>query len=609
MLHHIVKQPRASVRQDCGTKMRNRQDRNRRMWTVPMMTLAILLVATANDFPTTAALPTDTKASGALERQADGLGDMSTSAETAPLKLGRRLDADSETTASDSNAAPLQSPAQQLCTMRVYAMGRDGENQELYGKYAPSLFGPAILGSNLPGVLVNLGQFDPCKPLPTQSRSTQWIALLGISSACPIATQVARAADAGASAALYAVTSIPPQGAVEPEGGTDVGVRGYVVSGAISSGTRLALVDLLGSSSSIWVVLYPPDSDGPDSADSGLSTATVWGIIVGCILAFAIAAAIISYWSTRNMPANAHGQHPETKTLTQEQVNSLPTRTFQAPKKATASRALDASGPVSRGQQGTERGAVDADSQETAPPTADQVSLASTVCEETCVICLDDFKEGDTLRCLPCSHDFHQNCVDQWLLTKNRACPLCRSQPFAETLSDNSSQSDDLELVLSPSAEQSPERQTRIEASLDAAVSEAIVLFQEATQLHERPMRHTGGQHADVTAVASLNDGTQHSGSSLSTRRPQMSLLHVWNARRASSTVLRASQLLPPISPLTPTKILQSIRFDSPAVSAKRRFSTNSCAILGVAPPSSTLGKESAPNVRRCVTPVATQEG
>lgn len=42
----------------------------------------------------------------------------------------------------------------------------------------------------------------------------------------------------------------------------------------------------------------------------------------------------------------------------------------------------------------------------------------------TCSICLSEFNEGTIMRRLPCGHDFHQRCVDKWLL-RNKRCPLC----------------------------------------------------------------------------------------------------------------------------------------------------------------------------------------
>ncbi|XP_022871173.1 RING-H2 finger protein ATL46-like [Olea europaea var. sylvestris] len=47
-----------------------------------------------------------------------------------------------------------------------------------------------------------------------------------------------------------------------------------------------------------------------------------------------------------------------------------------------------------------------------------------------CAVCLSEFSEKDQLRLLPiCSHAFHINCIDTWLLT-NSTCPLCRGTLF-----------------------------------------------------------------------------------------------------------------------------------------------------------------------------------
>ena len=35
--------------------------------------------------------------------------------------------------------------------------------------------------------------------------------------------------------------------------------------------------------------------------------------------------------------------------------------------------------------------------------------------QTTCVVCMCDFEEQQTLRDLPCSHMFHAKCVDKWL--------------------------------------------------------------------------------------------------------------------------------------------------------------------------------------------------
>ncbi|CAN4079268.1 unnamed protein product [Withania somnifera] len=47
-----------------------------------------------------------------------------------------------------------------------------------------------------------------------------------------------------------------------------------------------------------------------------------------------------------------------------------------------------------------------------------------------CSVCLCEFSEKDKLRLLPtCSHAFHINCIDTWLLS-NSTCPLCRATLF-----------------------------------------------------------------------------------------------------------------------------------------------------------------------------------
>ncbi|XP_019052110.1 PREDICTED: RING-H2 finger protein ATL46-like, partial [Nelumbo nucifera] len=51
-----------------------------------------------------------------------------------------------------------------------------------------------------------------------------------------------------------------------------------------------------------------------------------------------------------------------------------------------------------------------------------------------CAVCLCEFSEPDKLRLLPmCSHAFHINCIDAWLLS-NSTCPLCRGTLYSPSL-------------------------------------------------------------------------------------------------------------------------------------------------------------------------------
>lgn len=73
-------------------------------------------------------------------------------------------------------------------------------------------------------------------------------------------------------------------------------------------------------------------------------------------------------------------------------------------------------------------------------PEASNASIKSSSCEmsrmetlpvyiqqdDNCAICFDNFEDNQIIRQLPCSHRFHAECVDHWLLNSSSQCPMCR---------------------------------------------------------------------------------------------------------------------------------------------------------------------------------------
>ena len=45
----------------------------------------------------------------------------------------------------------------------------------------------------------------------------------------------------------------------------------------------------------------------------------------------------------------------------------------------------------------------------------------------TCAICFDDFKLNKTIIQLKCNHNYHINCIKEWLCDNSDKCPLCKT--------------------------------------------------------------------------------------------------------------------------------------------------------------------------------------
>jgi hypothetical protein len=46
--------------------------------------------------------------------------------------------------------------------------------------------------------------------------------------------------------------------------------------------------------------------------------------------------------------------------------------------------------------------------------------------ESVCLVCHDDFQEGEEVVTLKCSHSFHSGCALVWLAQYSNKCPVCK---------------------------------------------------------------------------------------------------------------------------------------------------------------------------------------
>lgn len=60
-------------------------------------------------------------------------------------------------------------------------------------------------------------------------------------------------------------------------------------------------------------------------------------------------------------------------------------------------------------------------------PHVSPFSQRGYACTGPCPICLDDYEDGQTIRRLPCGHEYHVMCIDPWLLHSASYCPMCKT--------------------------------------------------------------------------------------------------------------------------------------------------------------------------------------
>jgi hypothetical protein len=85
---------------------------------------------------------------------------------------------------------------------------------------------------------------------------------------------------------------------------------------------------------------------------------------------------------------------------------------------------------------------------------------------ETCAVCIETYRVAEVVRILPCKHQFHKGCIDQWLLEK-RTCPMCKMdilKHYGMTVEDaesSSGEGDEVTVTAAARRQRRRERQER----------------------------------------------------------------------------------------------------------------------------------------------------
>ncbi|KAF9980931.1 hypothetical protein BGZ75_007808 [Mortierella antarctica] len=67
-----------------------------------------------------------------------------------------------------------------------------------------------------------------------------------------------------------------------------------------------------------------------------------------------------------------------------------------------------------------------------------ELPFANANAQTACSICLTEYEVGEQVRTLPCFHQYHQGCIDPWLLHVVSLCPMCKRDLYPAPTVDES---------------------------------------------------------------------------------------------------------------------------------------------------------------------------
>ncbi|PVU92057.1 hypothetical protein BB561_004054 [Smittium simulii] len=65
--------------------------------------------------------------------------------------------------------------------------------------------------------------------------------------------------------------------------------------------------------------------------------------------------------------------------------------------------------------------------------TSDSETVIELLSAEKCLVCMEEFGDGEFLRILKCRHGFHADCLANWITKGANRCPVCRAEAVQTT--------------------------------------------------------------------------------------------------------------------------------------------------------------------------------
>lgn len=280
----------------------------------------------------------------------------------------------------------------------------------------PADFGPRIAREGVSGLLLAANPEDACSPLEVPLVDGPWIALISRSQRmqanCTFDAKVKFAQRAGAVAAIIyddtyeslIVMSKPRENSDPMIPSVFVSLKSGIVMKSLMSANNRTTAEVTPLADAVWMSMLM-------SAFAGVLAVSV---IVATFY-------FIRRHRIRHLPGRM-GYGPlrgNEEGMSAEEMRALPVVIHEAHPMPGKEGKPQEEGAEAAGQDNGD--ASDSESDGDSPRGA---KGGGTL--KTCAICIEEYKDGEKLRVLPCQHRFHMECVDQWLSTRKPLCPICK---------------------------------------------------------------------------------------------------------------------------------------------------------------------------------------